>query len=483
MLNFKKWVSATVASFLLAATFTVMPKVDAEETKTIADESIYDILVDRYYNATFENDFDTNPKDNTQFAGGDFKGIVDKITEINDLDFTIISLGSVFKTETYDGTMVTSYSEIEPHFGTSDELSQLIEAFEKRDMKVMVDFPLTNVSENHEWTGDSSKSDWIIGTSNGKVRWDLNNEDVQKALIDSVVQFVSTYNVGGIRITNLDVAETSFLNEMIDAIKEVNKDIYVISNNESDANFDAKYYEDTNSIFRNIYINVDIDSTDQLKYVDSYLNGDLPAQLMIDNLQTSRFVHDAEAFPPTRLKMALASVLLLPGVPVVQYGTEIAVNGEAGPDAHQIYNFKTDSELVEYIGDLQYLRNKSDTLRSGVFKLIKNEDGLLAFERKSDEETWVVVINNTGKTTRVDISAADVGEDKELRGMLNNEIVRGKDGMYHIVLDREVVEVFQVIDEQGLNMSYLIALGLVYVLFIGFIFALIKRGKRRRAAQ
>lgn len=483
MLNFKKWVSATAASFLLAATFTVMPKVDAEETKTIADESIYDVLVDRYYNATFENDFNTNPKDKSQFAGGDFRGIVDKITEIKDLDFTIISLGSIFETETYDGSMVTSYSEIEPHFGTADELTDLIEAFEKREMKVMVDFPLTNVSENHEWATDPAKAEWIVGTSNGKVRWNLNDEDVQQALIDSVVQFVSTYKVGGVRLTNLDISETAFLNEMIDAIKKVNKDIYVIANNESEANFDANYYEDTNTVFRNIYKNVDIDSTDQLKYVESYLEGDRPAQLMIDNLQTNRFVFDAEIYPPTRLKMALASVLLLPGVPVVQYGTEIAINGEAGPEAHQLYNFKTDSELVEFVGDIQYLRNKSETLRSGEFRLIKNDNGFLAFERKSDEETWIVVINNTGVTTRVNIPAEDIGEEKELRGLLNSEIVRGKDGTYHIVLDREVVEVFQVIDKQGINISYLIALGLVYLLFIGFIVVIIRRGKRRRAAE
>lgn len=483
MLNFKKWVSAAAASFLLAGSLLVTPKVDAEETRTIADESIYDLLVDRYFNATFENDFNTNPEDNTQFAGGDFKGIKDKILEIEDLDFTIISLGSVFKTETYDGSMVTSYSEIEPHFGSSDEFVELIEALDKKDMKVMVDFPLSNVSENHEWTEDATKSEWVVGKSNGKVHWNLENEDVQDALIDSVVQFVSTYNLDGVRLTNIDLANVDFLNRMIDAIKEVNNDIYVITNSESDANFDAKFYEDTNMIFRNIYKNVDIDSTDQMKYVEPFLEGDVPAQLMLDHLQTNRFVHDAELYPPTRLKMALASVLLLPGVPVVQYGTEIAVNGVAGPDAHQLYNFKTDSELVEFVGDIQYLRNKSDTLRSGEFRLIKNDNGLLAFERKSEDETWVVVINNTGETVRVDISADEIGEEKELRGILNSEIVRGKDGMYHIVIDREVVEVFQVIDEQGLNVSYLVALGLVYVLFVAFVVAIIRRGKRRRAAQ
>ena len=47
--------------------------------------------------------------------------------------------------------------------------------------------------------------------------------------------------------------------------------------------------------------------------------------------------------------MAMGALFMLPGIPVVQYGTEIAMNGEAKPDTHQLYNFKTDEELIDYI--------------------------------------------------------------------------------------------------------------------------------------
>ncbi|MFP3802669.1 hypothetical protein, partial [Paraburkholderia sp. SIMBA_027] len=87
-----------------------------------------------------------------------------------------------------------------------------------------------------------------------------------------------------------------------------------------------------------------------------------------------------------------------------------------------------------------------------------------------DDERWIVVINNTGKTTRVDISADDIGEEKELRGLLESDVIRSNDeGIYPIVLDREVVEVFQVIDQVGINKLYIVLLVIVYILFIAFI--------------
>ena len=84
----------------------------------------------------------------------------------------------------------------------------------------MVDFPLNNVSRNHEWAKDPAKKDWIASTNNGQVQWDLTNKDVQEALIKSATDFVSTYNVGGVRLTNIAGVDTGFINEVIKALKD-----------------------------------------------------------------------------------------------------------------------------------------------------------------------------------------------------------------------------------------------------------------------
>ncbi len=484
--KFKKWISATAASLLLATSFvstTSVAHADEKATTSIAEESIFDLLVDRFFNGSGTNDFDTNTKDPSKFAGGDFTGLQDKLKFIGEMGFTIVSIGPIFSTEKYDGSLLTSYTTIERHFGTTEEFQSVVEAYKAKNMSIMVDFPLNNVSPNHEWAKDSSKADWIASTNNGQVQWDLSNKAVQEALIQSATEFVSTYDVGGIRLTNIAEADTEFVNAMIAALKETKASLYVIANEESDADFDATFSPATADIYRNIFKNVDMDSS---KLMEPF-TGEKPTQIMVDSLETHRFTFDSATenmFPPTRLKMAMGALFMLPGIPVVQYGTEIAMNGEAKPDTHQLYNFKTDEELIDYIKNVQSLRNQSATLRKGDFEVITNDNGLLVFTRTSDEEKWVIMVNNTGKTQRVDLTPAQLGEGKMLNGILHEEKVRiNEKEVYPVILDREMVEIYQVRNDEGLNMPYMVALGLVWVIFIGFVVIIIKRGKVRRQEQ
>lgn len=484
--KFKKWISATAASLLLATSFvstTPVAHADEKATTSIAEESIFDLLVDRFFNGSGTNDFDTNTKDPSKFAGGDFTGLQDKLKFIGEMGFTIVSIGPIFSTEKYDGSLLTSYTTIERHFGTTEEFQSVVEAYKAKNMSIMVDFPLNNVSPNHEWAKDLSKADWIASTNNGQVQWDLSNKAVQEALIQSATEFVSTYDVGGIRLTNIAEADTEFVNAMIAALKEIKASLYVIANEESDADFDATFSPATADIYRNIFKNVDMDSS---KLMEPF-TGEKPTQIMVDSLETHRFTFDSATenmFPPTRLKMAMGALFMLPGIPVVQYGTEIAMNGEAKPDTHQLYNFKTDEELIDYIKNVQSLRNQSATLRKGDFEVITNDNGLLVFTRTSDEEKWVIMVNNTGKTQRVDLTPAQLGEGKMLNGILHEEKVRiNEKEVYPVILDREMVEIYQVRNDEGLNMPYMVALGLVWVIFIGFVVIIIKRGKVRRQEQ
>lgn len=131
---------------------------------------------------------------------------------------------------------------------------------------------------------------------------------------------------------------------------------------------------------------------------------------------------------------------------------------------------------------MQSLRNQSATLRNGDFEVITNEDGLLVFTRTSDEEQWVIMVNNTSKTQRVDLTPDQLGEGKMLNGILQEEKVRiNEKGVYPVILDREIVEIYQVREDKGLNVPYMVALGLVWLLFIGFVVVIIKRGKKNVA--
>ncbi len=474
-MKLKKW----LVSILLISSLwiTTAYSAQAETGSSIHNESIYDLYVDRYFNSTVANDYNVDIKDHLAFAGGDFIGIIDKMDHIRDMGFTIISIGPVFSTESYDGKAVLNFNEVEKQFGTSEEFEKLIKTTHDKEMKLMIEFPLNNYSANHAWASEADKQDWITSTDNGKLTLDLKSEEVQAALKESIVEFATKYKFDGVKLSELEGAPTDFLNELIEALKEVRDPMYIIALEESEADFDVNYSEQRMIDFRDAFKNTDYPS----EVIGATDFNDL---LMIDSLTSERFTYHSaleNMFPPTRIRTAIGTMLTLPGVPYMTYGTEIAMNGQIPEESHQIMNFRVDEELIEYIKDINSIRAKSDTIRSGDTELLKNENGYVVYKRSSDDETFIIVINNTSATQRIDLSSDIVGEDKELRGLFESDIVRpSDDGSYRLVIDREIVEVFQVTERKGLNTAYIVAMGISYLLFIVFLVVVWKKGKQRR---
>ncbi|EGQ19262.1 alpha-amylase [Sporosarcina newyorkensis 2681] len=473
----KRWFGLLATLFLLVS--TVNPAaVFADEKRTIEDKSIYDLLVDRFNNGNGNNDFDVNARDLSAFNGGDFNGIVERLPHITTMGFTTVSLGPVFEAESYDGNKVLDYTKLDPHFGTADEFVEMISALHDEDLYVIADFPLGGVSANHVWAQNGTLKP--VPAADGTIDWDSSDAAVQSALKEAIMEFVDTYKLDGIRLTKIADFDTAFLNEVIQVVKAVNPEGYVLTNEVSDADFDAAPNFEKMEALRKSFVTFDPDSAP----LSLFTNDDQGELIQFDELTGPRFTFDiveARMFPPTRWKLAVTALFSMPGTPIMPYGTEIAVNGEAPPENHQLMNFKTDEELIEFISNLNTLRNQSEAFRNGDFEMLHNEGGFTVFKRSSDDETWIVALNNTTETSSLEIPKEVIGNDKLLRGVLGGDLVReGKDGVFRIVNDREVAEIYIADEDKGFNTPYLIASIMVYVLFFGFLFLVWRKGRQRR---
>jgi glycosidase len=151
-------------------------------------------------------------------------------------------------------------------------------------------------------------------------------------------------------------------------------------------------------------------------------------------------------------------LLTMPGIPVIQYGSEIAMNGTAAPETHPILDMGVDKELIDHITNLTSLRNESKALRTGDMEVLHEEEGWLVYKRSNEEDTWIIAINNSPSTKSLTLPASVIGDDKELRGLFENNIVRqNDDGSYQLTLDRELGEAFNVIEQKGFNQAYIAA--------------------------
>lgn len=98
-------------------------------------------------------------------------------------------------------------------------------------------------------------------------------------------------------------------------------------------------------------------------------------------------------------------------------------------------------------------------------------------KRKYKDEVTLVAINNTKETQKVSLPASAIGEKQELRGLLQDEIIREENGKFYLVLKREESNVYKVNGETGVNWLFISLIVGVNVLFIAFLIA-VKRKRR-----
>ncbi|MDJ0330585.1 alpha-amylase family glycosyl hydrolase [Planococcus sp. S3-L1] len=472
-----KWILSIITTVLLLA---LVNPVFAAEERELKDELIYDVLVDRYFNKKINNDYEVNALDPAAFNGGDFDGMASELLFAKEMGFTALSIGPVFSTATYDGKTVKDYTKFERHFGTEEEFQTLVDEIHNQEMKVIVDIPTQQVSADHVWAVENPE--WFTENEDGSLALDTANTEVQEALIATFVEFSEAYQVDGFRLQDAEKLDAAFVSDFSKAIKEV-RDSYILSDQEmaDSGAFDAVVVPGVEKTLRAAYKNFDQDMTDVTTIMEQSKNN----LIQVDSLTGSRFTADIVAengFPPTRWTLLLTQLLTMPGIPVVQYGSESAMNGTELDESHQILDMAVDKELVDHITNLTSLRNSSEALRTGELEVLHDEDGWLVYKRSNNEESWIVAINNASSTKSINLSADVIGQGQELRGLFESDIIRqGDNGDYRITQDREIAEVFHVTEESKLNSAYIATLVVMYVVFMMFLWFVWRKGKQRKA--
>lgn len=136
----------------------------ASLNRPVEDEVIYFLLPDRFENGDLTNDrggldgdrlstgFD--PTHKGYFHGGDLEGLVRRLDYVDALGATAIWLGPIYKNKPvqgppgdesagYHGYWITDFTQVDPHYGTNDDMRAFVEAAHRRGIKVFLDI-ITN---------------------------------------------------------------------------------------------------------------------------------------------------------------------------------------------------------------------------------------------------------------------------------------------------------------------------------------------------
>ena len=99
---------------------------------------------------------------------GDVRGIIQRLDHLSALGVDVIWLSPIFRSPQDDnGYDISDYTDVDPLFGTLQDVDELIGALHKRGMKLIMDLVVNHTSDEHPWFVESrdpasAKRDWYV---------------------------------------------------------------------------------------------------------------------------------------------------------------------------------------------------------------------------------------------------------------------------------------------------------------------------------
>ena len=420
----------------------ILPMVD-----WMKDARFYQIFVDRFNMGDDTKDTSyinmkwgdkPTPK---SFAGGDIKGITQKLDYIKELGINSIYLTPIFKSISNHKYDISNYLEIDKDFGTQDDLKELVDKAHQKGMHIVLDAVFNHCSDKIlqfqdvlEKGKESKYYNWFIidgdkpdqkkmnyetfASCNYMPKLDTSNPEVRKFLIDIAVYYIKEYHIDGWRLDVSDEVSHDFWREFRRAVKKENPEAVIIGENWHDASVYLKgdqYDSIMNYAFTKACLDYWSSNTLDAKGMAERL-GDLLARNsdtvnhmmlnLLDSHDTHRFYSEIGE-DDNKFKAALCLLYLYPGAPCIFYGTEIKISGGYDPDCRKCMDWDKAARIKET--DIYILLNKLSDLRkkydfSNIIPFITTDDSESVLEVKYlvKDNQINLYINNTDASLRLD---------------------------------------------------------------------------------
>ena len=229
------------------------------------DALIYMVMTDRFVNGNTSNDEPmVGAAQGADWQGGDFAGVTQMIESgyFDDLGVGALWLSpfntaangtgkaadGVHDVSAFHGYWPTEPRGIEPKLGTAEELHALVEAAHDHDIRVMMDFVVNHVHEQHTYYEDNPEwfnAGCICGSANcdwtehrldcqftsymPDVNWKI--RDASEQFIDDALWWLETYDLDGLRVDAVkhveDLATRNLVAQVNERFETVGTDYYL----------------------------------------------------------------------------------------------------------------------------------------------------------------------------------------------------------------------------------------------------------------
>lgn len=367
--------------------------------------------------------------DATDFAGGDLRGVMEKLDHIAALGVKVIYLNPIFMALSNHRYDTADWLRIDPMLGTEEDFRALCDAAHARGMKVMLDGVFSHcgsVSRYFDVDGRFGGGACSEGGESKYYKWFHFSEFPQKYdcwwgidclpnihemeedyldLIirgpDSVVAHWMRAGADGFRLDVADELPDEFIAALRARVREVKPGAAVIGEVWEDASNKLAY-----GVRRRYFTDGELDGVINypfrqaiLNFVSGADNGTALAETVmtlaenypaaaLDCTMSILGNHDTEriaALLPDVARRKLAAFLqfTLPGAPVIYYGDEAGLSGGRDPMNRLPFPWgREDKGLMEFYRQLAALKNAHEPLKRGSIEFLQAGEGRVRFVRR-----------------------------------------------------------------------------------------------------
>ncbi len=419
------------------------------------ETSFYQIYPLGFCGAPFENDGQLEHR---------ILKVIDWIPHFKKLGVGAIMFNPVFDSDTH-GYNTRDYRKIDVRLGTNDDFKKVCDELHKEGIRVVLDgvfnhagrgfFGFTDVQEkkwdspykdwfNLSFEGNSSYNDgfWYEGWEGhyDLVKLNLRNPAVADYLIESAKFWVDEFGIDGLRLDVAYCLDQDFIRRLRRESASWKEDFFLMGEMiggdynrimGDDLCHSATNYECYKGMFSAL------NSMNLFEIVHSLLRQFGPENWtlyrgkhllsFVDNHDVSRIASILQR--PEHLKLIYTIMFGMPGIPTIYYGSEWgekADKSQGDPALRPCFDSPKWNELTDVIASLCKAKEGSKALGYGDFKSLLLTNRQCIFERETDGDRAMIVINADENSFHADFNAragkatdALTGQDIDFGGGLD----------------------------------------------------------------
>lgn len=364
------------------------------------------------------------PITNEDEIGGTLKGITAKLPYIRELGADVIYLNPIFRSNTVHKYDTIDYYQIDPSFGTEEDLIALVDKAHTMGIRVILDgvfnhssvdfFAFRDLKEKEENSGyrnwyypksfplcsEGIPNYTCFGYYGYMPKLNQRNPETAEYFINVGLYWLRKAHIDGWRLDVGDEVVHGFWRKFRNAIKTEFPDALIVGEvwHEAPDFLEGGQWDSLMNypFYRAILDFVARGSIPASRFLDQLgsLRGNTPAAAypllwnIVGSHDTPRLLHNCGGHKGKH-RVAAALQLLMPGMPMIYYGDELGMDGAGDPDCRRGMlwdNARQDRECLQWYKSLIRVRHENPAITQGELLRMdaRDEEGLIIISRILD---------------------------------------------------------------------------------------------------